>query len=183
MARKGFGRVKRKSPEVPKTQELVFQETIVLYSEVEKSEVLVEDHGKKDGGFFNIMNWGRDKGQDEPVEISSDESIESSGDIVLSNSAQIEGRLKGNNVNIMNGNITGDINLNNDVILGEPSRIVGDVHARTLVSSGTIVGNVFIDEKVTLNETSFIEGNIQVREFEVRLGLLLKVKSISIQSN
>ena len=76
MARKGFGRVKRKSPEVPKTQELVFQETIVLYSEVEKSEVLVEDHGKKDGGFFNIMNWGRDKGQDEPVEISSDESIE-----------------------------------------------------------------------------------------------------------
>ena len=83
----------------------------------------------------------------------------------------------------MNGNITGDINLNNDVILGESSRIVGDVHARTLVSSGTIVGNVFIDEKVTLNETSFIEGNIQVREFEVRLGLLLKVKSISIQSN
>ena len=110
-------------------------------------------------------------------------NIESSRDIVLSNSAQIEGRLKGNNVNIMNGDITGDINLNNDVILGEPSRIVGDVHARTLVSSGTIVGNVFIDEKVTLNETSFIEGNIQVREFEVRLGLLLKVKSISIQSN
>lgn len=60
------------------------------------------------------MNWGRDKGQDKPVEISSDESIESSGDIVLSNSAQIEGRLKGNNVNIMNGNITGDINLNKD---------------------------------------------------------------------
>ena len=28
------------------------------------------------------MNWGRDKGQDEPVEISRDESIESSGDIV-----------------------------------------------------------------------------------------------------
>ncbi|NLL74752.1 MAG: polymer-forming cytoskeletal protein [Erysipelothrix sp.] len=63
------------------------------------------------------MNWGRDKGQDEPVEISRDESIESSGDIVLSNSAQIEGRLKGNNVYIMNGNITGDINLNNYVIL------------------------------------------------------------------
>lgn len=76
MARKGFGRVKRKSPEVPKTQELVFQESIVLYSEVEKSEVLVEDHGKIDGGFFVLWIWGRDKGQDEPVEISSEESIE-----------------------------------------------------------------------------------------------------------
>lgn len=58
-----------------------------------------------------------------------------------------------------------------------------NLHARTLVSSGTIVRNVFIDEKVTLNETSVIEGNIQAHEFEVRLGLLLKVKSISIQSN
>lgn len=101
-------------------------------------------------------------------------NINSKGDIVFAEDAQMEGSLVGNNFTMQDGNIDGNVQLQNHVMIGAHSQIIGDIHALSLVSSGKILGNIFINDHVILNETSVIEGNIKAKQLEVRPGAIIK---------
>jgi len=107
--------------------------------------------------------WKKDE---EKVQFSSQERpigpIEKLKDrAIIGSSVRISGELTGGEDVIIQGQVEGKIDLNdNTVTIGKNGRVKADVHAKIISVEGQLEGNIFGKEKVIVRESGSVQGNI-----------------------
>lgn len=85
----------------------------------------------------------------------------STGQAVIGESIRIEGDVRGDEDLLIEGEIEGQISLeNHSVTVGRSGRIKADIHGRNINVDGKVQGNLFADEQVIVRESGEVRGNI-----------------------
>ncbi len=79
---------------------------------------------------------------------------------LVAGGSTVEGKIKGASEVLVEGVVDGEIDLENQLIIGEQGRVHGDVHARSVRISGRLIGNVTALDKVELMPSGSIEGDV-----------------------
>ncbi|REK10406.1 MAG: polymer-forming cytoskeletal protein [Acidobacteria bacterium] len=90
--------------------------------------------------------------------------------------SKIEGRISGSSQVLVEGIVEGEVNLEDELIIGDKGRVVGDVSARSVRISGTLKGNVSASEKVELMPSGSIEGDVVAPRVAIAEGGFCKGK-------
>ena len=89
---------------------------------------------------------------------------------VIAKGTKIEGKFAcADNVRL-DGAINGEVRVDKRLVLGESSRVEGNIHARDAAIKGKIKGDVYIKEALHLLESAVIEGNISAKTMIVEEG-------------
>ncbi len=70
----------------------------------------------------------------------------------------------------IDGSVTGTVTSKAKVVMGEGSRIAGDVYCQNADISGIVEGNIFVDELLTLKSTAKIIGDISTKKLIIEVG-------------
>ncbi len=79
------------------------------------------------------------------------------------------GDLTGKSVVRIDGKITGNINVENGIILGEKGVIVGDIQTTSAIIYGTVNGNVKVSQ-LEIKKTGKVNGDIRTETLEIEFG-------------
>ena len=83
----------------------------------------------------------------------------------------IKGELSGDEDLVIDGQVEGKINLNqNALTVGEHGKVKATVVAKTVVAAGKVRGNIIAAEKVDIRDTCSMEGNICAPRVVIALG-------------
>lgn len=88
-------------------------------------------------------------------------SVKVKGDFVCQGSMIIEGTVEGN------------LKTENDLYVGEKSKITADIKAKNAKISGFVQGNLDIDGFLELTSTAKIQGNVNVKSLSIAKGASL----------
>ena len=79
----------------------------------------------------------------------------------IGESIVIKGELSADEDLVIEGQVEGNINLNQNVLtVGEHGKVKAKIVAKTVVVAGKVRGNIIAAEKVGIRDTSSMEGNI-----------------------
>lgn len=81
----------------------------------------------------------------------------------------ITGEVTGTSVIRIDGRVTGNVNVESGVILGESGIIEGDLDSRSAVIFGTVTGNI-TSGQLEIKKSASIQGDIQTDTLEIELG-------------
>lgn len=96
-----------------------------------------------------------------PSQPRAAEPRRSTGQAVIGESIRIEGDVRGDEDLLIEGEIEGQISLeNHSVTVGRSGRIKADIHGRNINVDGKVQGNLFADEQVIVRESGEVRGNI-----------------------
>lgn len=96
-----------------------------------------------------------------PSQPRTAEPRRSTGQAVIGESIRIEGDVRGDEDLLIEGEIEGQISLeNHSVTVGRSGRIKADIHGRNINVDGKVQGNLFADEQVIVRESGEVRGNI-----------------------
>lgn len=90
--------------------------------------------------------------------------------------SKIEGKISGSSQVLVEGIVEGEVVLENELVIGDKGRVVGDVEARSVRISGTLKGNVSASEKVELMPSGAIEGDVVAPRVAIAEGGFCKGK-------
>lgn len=81
----------------------------------------------------------------------------------------LTGELRGKLVVRIDGKVTGNINVENGIILGEKGVIVGDIETTSAIIYGTVNGNVKASQ-LEIKKTGKVNGDIKTETLEIEFG-------------
>lgn len=81
----------------------------------------------------------------------------------------LTGELTGKSVVRIDGRVTGNINVENGIILGEKGVIVGDIQTISAIIYGTVNGNVKVSQ-LEIKKTGKVNGDIRTETLEIEFG-------------
>ncbi|WP_316830933.1 polymer-forming cytoskeletal protein [Pedobacter aquatilis] len=81
----------------------------------------------------------------------------------------ITGEIKGKAVIRIDGSVTGNVNIEGGIILGEKGEIKGDVKTESAIIYGTVNGNVKT-KNLEIKNTGKVNGDIKTETIEIELG-------------
>jgi cytoskeletal protein CcmA (bactofilin family) len=81
----------------------------------------------------------------------------------------LTGELTGKSVVRIDGKVTGNINVENGIILGEKGVIVGDIQTTSAIIYGTVNGNVKASQ-LEIKKTGKVNGDIRTETLEIEFG-------------
>jgi len=94
---------------------------------------------------------------------------------VIGSSISIDGELKGAEDLIVQGRITGTIELkNNTLTIGPEGRIDAEVFAHTILVEGTVNGDLYASERISIQKSARISGNILAPRISLEDGARFK---------
>lgn len=79
---------------------------------------------------------------------------------IISKGVIIEGKIKSEGNIRIDGVVTGDLDVQGNLTLGETAEINGEVKAENITLSGRIVGFVTAQEKLVLESKSVLKGDV-----------------------
>ncbi len=79
---------------------------------------------------------------------------------IIGQGCKIVGNVQVDNDVRFEGTLEGDIICENAVILGEQSKITGNINAKDLTIAGTYQGDINVSQIIKLKKTAIINGNI-----------------------
>ncbi len=89
---------------------------------------------------------------------------------VLSHGSVFEGKFSSKEDVRLDGLVTGDVNCDSRLVMGEKGKIVGTAHASEAVIFGIVEGDIRVSGALTLKETARIKGNIFAKTMSVEEG-------------
>jgi len=89
---------------------------------------------------------------------------------IISKGVLIEGKIKSEGNIRIDGVITGDLDVQGNLTLGETAEINGEVKAENITLSGRIVGFVNAQEKLVLEAKSVLKGDVAAKILVVEPG-------------
>lgn len=101
---------------------------------------------------------------------------------LVSENICIEGELIGDENILINGRITGAIQLKGDIIVGQSGVVEADVEADTVVIQGTVKGNVTARNHLEIQATGKMIGDITARSIDIKEGSTFEGRSRMIRS-
>lgn len=81
----------------------------------------------------------------------------------------LTGELTGKAVVRIDGKVTGNINVENGIILGEKGVIAGDIQTTSAIIYGTVNGNVKVSQ-LEIKKTGKVNGDIRTETLEIEFG-------------
>ncbi len=91
-------------------------------------------------------------------------------DTIISSSIKVEGELNATSDIIINGQVTGAVSTQGNLVVGEKAEITADIKATNARVAGKIKGNLQIDGRLELATTSKIHGDIVTKILVVAEG-------------
>lgn len=88
---------------------------------------------------------------------------------VVSEGFCIEGDLIGKGSVKIDGSVTGNIKIEEGLIVGEAGEVIGDIHAENVIVFGKIVGDI-VCKILKVNPSGFIAGNVSTQFMGIDLG-------------
>lgn len=88
----------------------------------------------------------------------------------------VDGTLSGTEDFLIEGKLSGQIDLKSDLRVGAHARVEASVHARNVIVEGTIIGDVSAENRVELTNGSKVDGNIRAPKIIVSEGAHLTGK-------
>lgn len=89
---------------------------------------------------------------------------------IISKGVVIEGKIKSEGNIRIDGVITGDLDVQGNLTLGETAEVNGEVKAENVTLSGRVVGFVRAEEKLVLESKSVLKGDLSAKILVVEPG-------------
>ena len=86
-------------------------------------------------------------------------------DTLVGANTELKGDITSKGIIRIDGKITGNINVQGDLFVGDAAYIKGDITASNIHVAGSLEGNVFSSGLLKLLSTSRLIGDIQVKSF------------------
>lgn len=81
----------------------------------------------------------------------------------------ITGEVRGTSVVRIDGKVTGNVNIESGVVLGETGTIEGDLNSGSAIIFGTVTGNI-VCEQLEIKKTATVQGDIRTETVEIEMG-------------
>lgn len=94
----------------------------------------------------------------------------SSTDTLIGEGSTFEGKIRSKASVRLEGEITGDLECEGDVVIGEKGVARSNVTARNVVLAGEVHGNVTAKGKLTIKSSGRLSGNLSVQELAIEAG-------------
>lgn len=98
--------------------------------------------------------------------------INRSGELntIIGKGSKVQGNINVQNSLRIDGNITGNIQSTDTVIVGKEGRVKGEIKAKDVLIAGAVRGQIFAANKVYLESKSIIEGDVKAGRLVVDEG-------------
>jgi cytoskeletal protein CcmA (bactofilin family) len=90
--------------------------------------------------------------------------------------AKIQGEISGKTEVMIDGELEGQVKLNQLVTVGSQGLVKGEIHAKEVCVSGKVLGNIVGHDRVEVMATGSVEGDIVAPRVTVADGAFLKGK-------
>ena len=90
--------------------------------------------------------------------------------------AKIQGEISGKTEVVIDGELEGQVKLNQLVTVGSQGLVKGEIHAKEVCVSGKVLGNIVGHDRVEVMATGSVEGDIVAPRVTVADGAFLKGK-------
>jgi cytoskeletal protein CcmA (bactofilin family) len=90
---------------------------------------------------------------------------------LISEGCVLEGNLKAPKFIRIDGQVNGDVEAEEGLILGEKGMVTGNIITRQMVNYGTIKGNIHV-ETLDIRSTGKINGEIKTSALQVEMGAI-----------
>jgi cytoskeletal protein CcmA (bactofilin family) len=99
-------------------------------------------------------------------EILSNEKV----DTIIGQSTNIEGTIRAEGTIRVNGNVTGELIISGNVILGDSSTIKGNIKAENVHIAGIVHGNITATGQLHMTSTAKVIGDVDVKNIIIDEG-------------
>ncbi|HHV73172.1 MULTISPECIES: polymer-forming cytoskeletal protein [unclassified Thermoanaerobacterium] len=97
-------------------------------------------------------------------------------DTIIGKNTKIEGNISSQGTMRIDGLVTGKVEVEGNLIVGENSKIEADIKADNISVSGEIVGNLTIKNQVQITSTGKVYGDIEVQNLIIDEGAIFDGK-------
>ncbi|MBP5152717.1 MAG: polymer-forming cytoskeletal protein [Lachnospiraceae bacterium] len=87
---------------------------------------------------------------------------------------QIEGDSKASEIYCENANITGEVNSQGTVKVGQSSVVIGNIFATSAVIAGAVKGDIDVKGPVVLDTSAIVMGNIKSKSVQINNGAVIE---------
>lgn len=91
-------------------------------------------------------------------------------DTLVGENTVIEGNISTKGTLRVDGKVNGNLQVEGDIVLGEKSKITGEINTQNIVVGGVIIGNVKASSSARLTPTGRVEGDLFVESLVVDEG-------------
>lgn len=102
---------------------------------------------------------------------------------IIGHGSAITGNIKINGFVRIDGDIDGNLETDGNIILGENSRIRGNIKAKSVIVGGIVLGNIEAIESVKILSQSVVVGDIISHKVQVEQSAIIHGHFISIKDN
>ncbi len=95
---------------------------------------------------------------------------------IVAHGSRFEGKITSPGSLRVDGQVTGDISLTGDLVIGANGDINGSVEAQTVTVGGKITGNITANAKLVLENKARIKGDIRASKLVIDEGALFDGK-------
>lgn len=96
-----------------------------------------------------------------------------SNDTVIAAGVKVEGDFTSAGNIIIDGEVTGSLRTDMDLVVGPEAKITANITARNARIAGEVNGNVSVAERAELSATAKVRGDVQVRVLVMEAGAVL----------
>ena len=98
---------------------------------------------------------------------------------IIGEGTEIEGTINADTSLRIDGKLKGELNVKEDIVIGENGVLEADIEARNITVAGSITGNVTANEKLVIVSTGTLIGDIKMANLIIEDGATFKGKSES----
>ena len=112
------------------------------------------DSGRSGGRQAEALSAAKGSG-------SANSRRSSSGQAIIGRSIQINGDVKGDEDLMIEGDVSGTVQLkNHSLTIGKEGKVKADIYARSISVDGTTDGDLFASECIAIRATAVVRGNL-----------------------
>lgn len=98
-------------------------------------------------------------------------------DTIVGAHVELKGSLKNQGSIHIHGNVTGDVQSDAGVIVGETAVVTGPITAKVVEISGQVHGSVTAEEQIELQPKSLVKGDLTTKRLSIKPGATFVGKS------
>jgi cytoskeletal protein CcmA (bactofilin family) len=97
------------------------------------------------------------------------------GQAIIGRSIQINGDVKGDEDLMIEGDVSGTVELRNHALtVGKEGKVKADIYARSITVDGTTEGDLFASERIAIRATAIVRGNLLAPRISLEDGARFK---------
>ncbi len=121
-------------------------------------------------GFYHLMGFDHMKEEEKAEMREKEENILGK----LNITGSIQGNSKAAEIYAENAKITGEVNSQGSVKIGQSSVVIGNISATSAVIAGAVKGDIDVHGPVILDTTAIVMGNIKSKSVQINNGAVIE---------